>query len=91
MGLVDKYLANSVKNVLVHPNEKLLKERDPHAFTKASRAESLENLRDALHVYEEHASLEEYHEKQNPLNYVHNLHVPLLCINSADDPVRSLQ
>ncbi|KAG9352318.1 hypothetical protein JZ751_020731 [Albula glossodonta] len=34
-----------------------------------------------------HASLKEYYEKESCVHYIHNVNVPLLLVNSADDPL----
>ncbi|MEQ2191117.1 hypothetical protein XENOCAPTIV_021288 [Xenoophorus captivus] len=34
-----------------------------------------------------HSSLKEYYEKESCVHYIHNVDVPLLLVNSADDPL----
>ncbi|XP_022624033.1 monoacylglycerol lipase ABHD2-A [Seriola dumerili] len=34
-----------------------------------------------------HSSLKEYYEKESCVHYIHNVNVPLLLVNSADDPL----
>ncbi|XP_024136861.1 monoacylglycerol lipase ABHD2 [Oryzias melastigma] len=51
-------------------------------------ATSLMQIDDTImRKFHSHSSLREYYEKESCVHYIHKVHVPLLLINSMDDPL----
>ncbi|XP_023669913.1 monoacylglycerol lipase ABHD2-like [Paramormyrops kingsleyae] len=55
-----------------------------HLFTATSLTQIDDNIMRKFHGYR---SLKEYYEKESCVHYIHNVDVPLLLVNSADDPL----
>ncbi|XP_039628994.1 monoacylglycerol lipase ABHD2 [Polypterus senegalus] len=53
-------------------------------YTATSLMQIDDNIMRKFHGYD---SLKEYYEKDSCVNYIHNVNVPLLLVNSADDPL----
>ncbi|XP_023653564.1 monoacylglycerol lipase ABHD2-like [Paramormyrops kingsleyae] len=53
-------------------------------FTATSLMQIDDNIMRKFHG---HSSLKEYYEKESCVHYVHNVNVPLLLVNSEDDPL----
>ncbi|XP_015198725.1 monoacylglycerol lipase ABHD2 isoform X2 [Lepisosteus oculatus] len=53
-------------------------------YTATSLMQIDDNIMRKFHGYN---SLKEYYEKESCVHYIHNVNVPLLLVNSADDPL----
>ncbi|KAL7854453.1 hypothetical protein SRHO_G00166430 [Serrasalmus rhombeus] len=53
-------------------------------YTATSLMQIDDNIMRKFHGY---SSLKEYYEKESCVHYIHNVNVPLLLVNSADDPL----
>lgn len=53
-------------------------------YTATSLTQIDDNIMRKFHG---HSSLKEYYEKESCVHYIHNVNVPLLLVNSADDPL----
>ena len=89
--LLDRHLLKSVKDMFLSANENVFR-----GFEQASEAPGYDELIDApdmaelqrrLYGVEGYASLDEYHDGTNPMGTVRDIAVPMLVINSDDDPI----
>uniref|UniRef100_A0A8C2KB76 Monoacylglycerol lipase ABHD2 n=1 Tax=Cyprinus carpio TaxID=7962 RepID=A0A8C2KB76_CYPCA len=55
-----------------------------HLYTATSLMQIDDNIMRKFHG---HNSLKEYYEKESCVHYIHNISVPLLLMNSSDDPL----
>ena len=89
--LLDRHLLKSVKDMFLSANETVFR-----GFEQASEAPGYDELINApdmaelqrrLYGVEGYASLDEYHDGTNPMGTVRDIAVPMLVINSDDDPI----
>jgi len=68
--------ANTARSAVISPG-----------FEELMAADNMAELQRRLYSVEGYASLAEYHENTNPMGVAGNIAVPLLVINSDDDPI----
>lgn len=97
--LLDKYLLAAVKGMFLEANEAVLRgggegggDRDREApispgFDALMAARNMAELQRLVYAAEGYGSLEEYHANTNPMAVAGDIAVPLLVINSDDDPI----
>ncbi|XP_026869712.1 monoacylglycerol lipase ABHD2 [Electrophorus electricus] len=89
--LYNFFLADNMKKLILSHRGSLFGMRTSKMeITDLSRlytATSLMQIDDIMRKFHGHDSLKEYYEKESCVNYIHNVNVPLLLVNSSDDPL----
>ncbi|XP_062856756.1 monoacylglycerol lipase ABHD2 isoform X2 [Trichomycterus rosablanca] len=86
------FMADNMKKIILSHKKSLFETQsskmnvtDLHRLhTATSLTQIDENIMRKFHG---HGSLREYYEKESCVNYIHNVNVPLLMVNSLDDPL----
>ncbi|XP_041966423.1 monoacylglycerol lipase ABHD2 [Alosa sapidissima] len=80
-----KKIILSHRGSLFGMNSSKMKDADlSHLYTATSLMQIDDNIMRKFHG---HDSLKDYYEKESCVHYIHNVNVPLLLVNSSDDPL----
>ena len=89
--LLDRHLLASVKEMFLSANEELIRGFEcayvAPGYDELIAAPDMAELQRRLYGVEGYSSLAEYHERTNPMGTVRDIAVPMLVINSDDDPI----
>ncbi|XP_029951913.1 monoacylglycerol lipase ABHD2 [Salarias fasciatus] len=85
-------LANSMKKLILPHRDSLLSLNSSSIadadLSRVSAATSLMQIDDSImRKFHGYSSLNEYYEKESCVHYIHKITVPLLLVNSLDDPL----
>ncbi|XP_035521474.1 monoacylglycerol lipase ABHD2-like [Morone saxatilis] len=85
-------LADKMKKLILSHRSSLLSMKSSNIgdadLNKLYSATSLMQIDDSImRKFHDYSSLKEYYEKESCVHYIHNVTVPLLLVNSSDDPL----
>lgn len=89
-------MADNMKKIILSHRQVLFGDNNmkkPHSLSEADlgklyTATSLMQIDDnVMRKFHGYSSLKEYYEEESCLHYLHRIHVPLLLVNAADDPL----
>ncbi|TRY83718.1 hypothetical protein DNTS_018520 [Danionella cerebrum] len=75
---------SALRGVLFGVGSKMVDSELSRLYTATSLMQIDDNIMRKFHG---HSSLKEYYEKESCVHYIHNINVPLLLVNSGDDPL----
>jgi len=85
--LVDKSLLKGVKRLFIHPNSEVLGMHCFESLEMCVKANTLDEFMRSHAVYAGCTSAEDYFKQNNPMEWIGQVSVPLLVVNSEDDMV----
>lgn len=81
----DRYLTRKMVAFFLHRNHEVLAEVD--GYDDCAAATTMAEFHDRLYPLAGFATREAYYRGSNPMDVAHDVAVPVLAINAADDPV----